>query len=410
VTSEEGAYIEFLRGRGVPLVKVDSFSIDPMPSALDLDLDNSACFGDHVEGDVGGEQHETDQKEKKEGTGLISSSGSNSDDSSSGDDSVNSENGAENDGGGDGGDVPDDISEMSVPVDAAPVQCHDVVLAAMRSLASKDRNILEAGSTAFMAFLMSYQKHALSFIFRADRLDVASVARGYALIRLPRIKETKNITPDRFAASDIDTSTIPYLHKEKEEARLRRLVILKAQREQEHKEHKELKASKHHAGDNASSISCQTGTAGVVVQGSLLAMREKLKNKANEKNMKEKKIKKKRSYLQRQAAEWDELAAEETLYKKRRKGKISGDVYDASLLSAEVPAGYEEIGGDDDGDGDDDYAAGKGKKKKNWKVSVNGKIDFRKSSYTTASGGGNGNSGGKQSKYSYEKKLSYKKK
>ena len=55
-----------------------------------------------------------------------------------------------------------------------------------------------------------------------DRLDVGDVARGYALLRLPKIPETKS-EAIRFTKSRVQTSSIPYRHKEK---RLRRLQAL----------------------------------------------------------------------------------------------------------------------------------------------------------------------------------------
>ncbi len=63
----------------------------------------------------------------------------------------------------------------------------------MKKLSMLDRVLLEASSTAFMSFLRAYKEHQCSYIFRFDRLDIGAVAKCYALLRLPKIKETKDL-------------------------------------------------------------------------------------------------------------------------------------------------------------------------------------------------------------------------
>ena len=176
---------------------------------------------------------------------------------------------------------------------------------ALKSFAMADRDVLESGSTAFMAFLRAYQEHLCSFIFRFEELDIGSVARSYGLLRLPKIPETrgKKGKPIVFENTNIDTSKIPYLHKDKEKARLNKI--------EKRKEEGELKE-----GDP----------------------KKKVEWDPNYENSVEpkRKRKKKQSYLQKFQEEWDELAAEETLYKKFKKGKLSKEDYDAMLESEEV--------------------------------------------------------------------------
>ena len=64
----------------------------------------------------------------------------------------------------------------------------------LKNLSKKDRAILELSSTAFMSFLRAYKEHQCSYIFRFDRLNLGSVAKCYALLKLPKIKETKDMT------------------------------------------------------------------------------------------------------------------------------------------------------------------------------------------------------------------------
>eukprot|EP01035_Chromulina_nebulosa_P020018 gene20018-25993_t len=101
------------------------------------------------------------------------------------------------------------------------------ILDELKSQAKVNREILEFGTKAFISFLRS-------------------VARSYGLLRLPKIPETNglNLNNIDFERSDINTNSIPYKHKEKEKARLKRLQILKDNRSKDEsndkKESKEL--------------------------------------------------------------------------------------------------------------------------------------------------------------------------
>jgi hypothetical protein len=112
---------------------------------------------------------------------------------------------------------------------------HEAILESMRQVATTDREVLEGGSRAFMSFLKAYKEHLLSYIFQFDHLDIGAVARGYALLRLPKIPETRGERAKSivFESTPIDTSTIPYKHKEKEAARQRRLAEYKAEKMKE---------------------------------------------------------------------------------------------------------------------------------------------------------------------------------
>jgi hypothetical protein len=100
------------------------------------------------------------------------------------------------------------------------------ILDELKLLASKDRSVLEASSTAFMSFLKAYKEHLCKFIFQFEKLDIGSVARSYALLRLPKIPETRKglkLKSFSFENSKVDTSKIAYKHVEKEKARINRI-------------------------------------------------------------------------------------------------------------------------------------------------------------------------------------------
>lgn len=220
---------------------------------------------------------------------------------------------------------------------------HADVLATMKRLNGRDRELLEGSSTAFMSFLRAYKEHQCSFIFRMDSLDIGDVARSYALLRLPKIPETKNRSRIKFAESmDVDTSAVSYLHAEKEAARQRRLVTSLEERRQ-----------------------------------SLLAAEKEPKKRrvevVEEQNQEpeKRKRKKKQSYEQKRKEDWDDMAAETALFNKFKKGRITKDEYDDMLFSEQCPAG----GSDEDDSGDDGVDH---KKRKSRPISANGNVDYRK--------------------------------
>ena len=96
------------------------------------------------------------------------------------------------------------------------------ILDEMQRLSVRDREILEASSKAFISFLRAYKEHQCTYIFRFDRLSLGSIARCYALLKLPKIYETSFLDGSGdidFKPMNIDTSTIRYLQKDKERKR-----------------------------------------------------------------------------------------------------------------------------------------------------------------------------------------------
>lgn len=184
----------------------------------------------------------------------------------------------------------------------------------MKLIIQQDRKYLELGSTAFISFIRAYKETMLPFIFRLEELDIGSVARGYALLRLPKIPETRGVKgkPIVFDKSNIDTSTISYKHKEKEQARQKKLKEYKLLKVVE-----ELELEANNKGNSILSIQ---------VKKPWLPSEEYIREEEKRKR------KKKQSFTQKINEEWDELAEEETKFKKFKKGKISQKEYERSLL------------------------------------------------------------------------------
>mmetsp|Transcript_14045 Transcript_14045/g.20998 ORF Transcript_14045/g.20998 Transcript_14045/m.20998 type:complete len:747 (-) Transcript_14045:29-2269(-) len=192
------------------------------------------------------------------------------------------------------------------------------ILNDIKYLAAHDRELLEAGTTAFISFLRAYKEHLCSYIFRIDQLDIGAVARSYSLLKLPKIAETiKFKSKIDFQESGVNTSTIPYKHKEKEKARRKRQEELLSAKETDSKvDIAEVK----YTGEKRPREDNRAKKEATVI------------GKDDEKR----KRKKKEGLHKRIMTEWEELAAESTMYKKFKKGKISKEVYDDALTGDDV--------------------------------------------------------------------------
>lgn len=90
-------------------------------------------------------------------------------------------------------------------------------------MASKEREILELGTTAFVSFVQAYLKHDIQIVCKLKDLNIVGLAHSYGLLRLPKMHELNGMKLDEFRRTDIETSKIPYANKKKEEARQRLL-------------------------------------------------------------------------------------------------------------------------------------------------------------------------------------------
>ncbi|EDV21759.1 uncharacterized protein TRIADDRAFT_30218 [Trichoplax adhaerens] len=97
----------------------------------------------------------------------------------------------------------------------------------LQELSKSDREIYEKGIRAFVSFVSSYRKHECSYILRVKELDLCSMARGFGLLRMPKMPELRNVNTSLFETVDIDVDAIAYKNKAKEK---QRQIALKNQR------------------------------------------------------------------------------------------------------------------------------------------------------------------------------------
>ncbi|KAG0001099.1 ATP-dependent rRNA helicase spb4 [Modicella reniformis] len=113
-------------------------------------------------------------------------------------------------------------------------------LEGLRKIVMTDRDFHDKGTMAYVSFNRSYSKHEASFIFRSKDLDLGALARGYGLLRLPRMPELKSERTDGaiegFVPVDIDMDKYKYQDKQKEAVRLKKLAESKAKQEEKEKQ------------------------------------------------------------------------------------------------------------------------------------------------------------------------------
>jgi len=232
----------------------------------------------------------------------------------------------------------DPAGATTAPLVAALELASERLEGSLRTCVRRDRDLLERGSRAFMAHLRAYKDHRCEFIFRFNQLDLGGLANALALLRLPKIPELSGRGAPRVRGFAPDftfkTEAVPYLDKSREKARLKRLALSKeaaAAAEQ-------LEAAALAAAGPAKQLS---GAA--KKQAANLAEAQKLNPKWTADGARKRKGK--HEVIQE---EWDDLAKEERLYKKLKKGKMSQKQYEAALRGQDVSDSEDE--GDKNGD------------------------------------------------------------
>ncbi|XP_053136067.1 ATP-dependent RNA helicase DDX55 [Hemicordylus capensis] len=178
------------------------------------------------------------------------------------------------------------------------------VLPKLKTLSLGDRAMYEKGMKAFVSHVQAYAKHECNLIFRIKDLDFASLARGFALLKMPRMPELKGKSFSDFTPTEIDTDSIAFKDKNREKQRQRFL-------EQQRKARQE-----------------QPG-------GRPPFIRNKAWSKQKAKKEKKKKVTAKRKREEGSDVEdedMEELLNDTRLLKRLKKGKISEDDFEKQLL------------------------------------------------------------------------------
>ncbi|XP_037122028.1 ATP-dependent RNA helicase DDX55 isoform X2 [Syngnathus acus] len=177
------------------------------------------------------------------------------------------------------------------------------VMPKVKALAQADRAVFEKGMKAFVSYVQAYAKHECSLIFRVKDLDFPSLARGFALLRLPKMPELRGKSFPDFQPAALDTDTIRFKDKQREKLRQKTLAELKLRR----LDGDETKAKK--------STSNQAWS----------------KQKAKKDRRKLKAAKRKRAQGSDDERDMEELLKDTRLLKKLKKGQIREDDFERQL-------------------------------------------------------------------------------
>ncbi|XP_034565212.1 ATP-dependent RNA helicase DDX55 [Notolabrus celidotus] len=101
------------------------------------------------------------------------------------------------------------------------------VTSKVQTLSLEDRAMFDRSMRAFVSYVQAYAKHECSLIFRVKDLDFAALARGFALLRLPKMPELRGKTFPDFIETKVDTETIRYKDKQRQKLRKKMLAELK---------------------------------------------------------------------------------------------------------------------------------------------------------------------------------------
>lgn len=194
-----------------------------------------------------------------------------------------------------------------------------------------DRSLHDKAAKAYVSFVRAYSKHEAAYIFRIRDLDLVGTAMCFGLLRLPRMPELDHIPRNGWQDADVDWNNYAYADKQREAKRItesekQKMTVADIQkRKRERQEKKKANAA---------------WSSKVVKQDEKLKRKEKkgkkrewLKLKQPEPDVGEKRQRGESIGEESDAGgdDWDELAREERMAKKVKKGVVSQDVFDGEF-------------------------------------------------------------------------------
>ncbi|KAG6854806.1 hypothetical protein C0991_001233 [Blastosporella zonata] len=212
-------------------------------------------------------------------------------------------------------------------------------LSRIRETLLADRGIHDQAAKAFVSFVRAYSKHEASYIFRIKDLDLIGAAKSFGLLRMPRMPELKDIDRQDWNDAQVDWDTYAYLDKAQEAKRVAASAAEKSQREEEKESRRAARVDKKKA-NAAWSVQAQ---------------------RKDERELRKEKRTRKKKWLKAQADttvgsepsletslkrgrddgedigsddngdDWDELAREERMAKKVKKGDVKQKAFDAEF-------------------------------------------------------------------------------
>uniref|UniRef100_A0A6B2L0K8 ATP-dependent RNA helicase n=1 Tax=Arcella intermedia TaxID=1963864 RepID=A0A6B2L0K8_9EUKA len=111
-----------------------------------------------------------------------------------------------------------------VPIEEIPKENATDVIPLIKQEIRKDRDFLDRSLTAITSYVRAYKEHHCNYIFRIKDLDFNRLLRSFAMLKIPKMPELKNLKLDY---EQEDTDNIPFLDPTKEKQRQTKLAALK---------------------------------------------------------------------------------------------------------------------------------------------------------------------------------------
>jgi ATP-dependent RNA helicase DDX55/SPB4 len=246
--------------------------------------------------------------------------------------------------------IPADVDGEPAPRFSAKFICE-----AMQSEALLDRDVLEKGTRSFVSFIRGYKENDCKFIFRLEDLNIPSLALSFGLVKLPKVEELRALKVRYAGVPGVDTGSIPYKDATREAQRQLRLAAdgEKMAAERNARDARRDRAFAIEAANNAAQVADGVDSE-APHSSSFQSKRDKKRKRTHS------------SFQSRLFEDFDLLARETNLEKKRKAGKLSKEEYKRQLILLHRDQGIE--ASDDDLVGlisdDEDYkTAGTGKTK-----------------------------------------------
>ncbi|CAL1705033.1 unnamed protein product [Somion occarium] len=180
---------------------------------------------------------------------------------------------------------------------------------------------------AFVSFVRAYSKHEASYIFRLTDLDLVGLAKCFGLLRLPRMPELRNVDISDWQDADVDWDNYAYTDKAREAKRLAEAKKQKTIGDAERAKRKALRAEKR---------------AATAAWSSKVVKKEEKEKRREKKDRKRKWLKTQldtqnddmvdtNNNAAEDEDEWEDLAREERMAKKLRRGDISQGEFDTEF-------------------------------------------------------------------------------
>ncbi|CAG8534292.1 11972_t:CDS:2 [Dentiscutata erythropus] len=202
---------------------------------------------------------------------------------------------------------------------------NEVLLEQIRKIVLTDRDLHDKGTKAFVSYVRSYSKHEANYIFRLRDLDLGKVAKGYCLLKLPKMPELKDIKIE-FEEASVNMDEYRYANKAREQKRLSKLESDKSKLNIQQASHQK-KVLK---GPWSEKIAAKQRRVERRIKRS--KKREYLKKrKAEEINGSSDTINKNKGVEIYSEDEWEELQKEERLAKKLKKGIINQEEFERAM-------------------------------------------------------------------------------